>query len=219
MAPPFVRASTRFSLAARLAAEWRLKLAGIPGFLGLFFAAYFLLLRFPLFPVTTIPLTAWDRWIPFQPATLPLYLSLWGYVAIEPSLATTRVELSRFLRAAAGLALTGLSVFLFWPTATPVPEDIVWEEHPGFAFLKEVDRAQNACPSLHVAFAVFAAVRLRAVWSELKAGLTTRIVSALWCGGIIYSTVATRQHVIIDVVAGAILGLGWALAFGRGGRI
>jgi len=27
-----------------------------------------------------------------------------------------------------------------------------------------------------------------------------------WCAGILYSTVATRQHVVLDVLAGAVLG-------------
>ena len=200
-------ASSRWTVAGRLAAEWKLKLAGIPGFLGLFFGAYFLLLRFPLFPVTTIPLTAWDRWIPFQPAALGLYFSLWVYVSLEPSLAATRGELGCFLKSAAALAVGGLAFFFFWPTATPVPADIVWADHPGFVFLKEVDRAQNACPSLHVAFAVFAFLRLRPLLSTLGAGFWLRVVSGLWCVGIIYSTLATRQHVLIDVAAGAVLGV------------
>lgn len=196
----------RPTLAARLAAEWKWKLAGIPGFLALFFAAYFLLLRFPVFPVTTIPLTRWDHWIPFQPATLGLYFSLWFYVALEPSLLTTRGELIAYLKRAALLALVGLAVFFFWPTSTPVPVDIVWAEHPGFAFLKEVDRAQNACPSLHVAFAVFAAVRLWRLFGVAGASIGWQLAMVGWGAGIVYSTVATRQHVVIDVIAGAVLG-------------
>jgi membrane-associated phospholipid phosphatase len=33
------------------------------------------------------------------------------------------------------------------------------------------------------------------------------LLSALWCAGIIYSTIATRQHVALDVLAGVALAL------------
>jgi membrane-associated phospholipid phosphatase len=32
------------------------------------------------------------------------------------------------------------------------------------------------------------------------------VLNSVWCAGIIYSTLATRQHVIIDVMGGLILG-------------
>ena len=58
-----------------------------------FFAAYFWVLHHPLFPVTTMPLTAVDRLIRFRPETLPLYLSLWFYVSLVPALLIDRREL------------------------------------------------------------------------------------------------------------------------------
>ena len=39
-------------------------------------------LRNPVFPVTTMPLTPLDAWIPFVPQALAIYLSLWFYVGI-----------------------------------------------------------------------------------------------------------------------------------------
>jgi len=37
------------------------------------------------------------------------------------------------------------------------------------------------------------------------------LINACWCVGICYSTLATKQHLLIDVLAGAALGLagGW----------
>jgi membrane-associated phospholipid phosphatase len=44
----------------------------------------------------------------------------------------------------------------------------------------------------------------------------------VWCLGILYSTLAVRQHVLWDVIAGAALGaavaLGYLLACRTGGR-
>jgi membrane-associated phospholipid phosphatase len=87
----------------------------------------------------------------------------------------------------------------------PVPA-IDWSRHPSMAFLKSADAAGNACPSLHVAFAVFSACWFGRLLRQLGAGRIARIGNVLWCAGILYSTVATRQHVFLDVVAGAALG-------------
>ncbi len=68
------------------------------------------------------------------------------------------------------------------------------------------DASGNACPSLHVAFAVFTAVWFGHLLRQMKAGGLARSLNWLWCAGILYSTIATRQHVALDVLAGAVLG-------------
>jgi membrane-associated phospholipid phosphatase len=57
-----------------------------------------------------------------------------------------------------------------------------------------------------VAFAVFTAVWLERLWRQIDARRLVRVLSWLWCLVILYSTVATRQHVLLDVLAGAVLG-------------
>jgi membrane-associated phospholipid phosphatase len=81
-----------------------------------------------------------------------------------------------------------------------------WSQHPAFAFLKTIDASGNACPSLHVAFAVFTAIWFRHLLREMGAGRFVRALNWLWCLGILYSTMAIRQHVALDVLAGAALG-------------
>jgi membrane-associated phospholipid phosphatase len=170
-----------------------------------FFVVYFWLLHHPFFPITIMSLTAVDRWIPFQPGALGLYISLWFYVSLAPALLTERRELLSYLLAAAALSVVGLGIFLFWPTAVPVlAQD--WPQ-PSFLFtLKRVDASGNACPSLHVAFAVFTACWFQRLLREMGAGPVARALNWLWCLGILYSTIATRQHVALDVLAGAVLG-------------
>ena len=193
----------------RLTALWVLKAIGISAFMALFFSLYLHLLKSPLFPVTTMPLTLPDRLIGFHPEALLLYGSLWVYVSLPPALMPTRHELIRYGLAAMLLCLAGLACFLFWPTAVP-PADVDWARYPGFAFLKNLDTAGNACPSLHVATAAFSAVWLHRQLREMGGGRTIRVGSALWCAGIVYSTLATKQHVALDVLAG--LALGFAAA-------
>ncbi len=195
----------------RVAANWWLKFFGITAFIAVFFSAYFLLLQFPLFGVTLMPLTAVDRFISFQPWSVGFYYSLWLYVSLPPTLLRTRPELYAYGWISAGMALVALSIFLFWPTSIPATTGIDWASHPGFAVLKRLDKSQNACPSLHVAFAVFSGVWLDRMLRSISAAFWARLVNAAWCVGIVYSTIATRQHVAVDVAAGTALALIFAM--------
>src|SRR5262249_9064288 len=154
-----------------------------------------------------MPLTALDRIIPFQPATLWLYLSLWLYVSLPPTLMRTRPELYAYCAIAAAGAIVGLGIFFFWPTSIPTTSGIAWSRYPGHSGLRNVDAAQNACPSLHVTFAVFSGVWLDRVLRTMPVSAVVRVLSAVWCLGIVYSTIATRQHVAVDALAGMALGL------------
>jgi membrane-associated phospholipid phosphatase len=184
---------------------WPAKLIATTIGMTLFFVAYFGVLHHPLFPVTTMPFTTMDRLICFRPEALPLYLSLWFYVSLVPALLIDRRELVSYALATAGISVIGLVIFLLWPTTVYWP-DADWSQHPAFAFLQSVDATGNACPSLHVAFAVFTAVWLHRLLRQMGAGRTMSVFNGLWCLGILYSTVAIRQHVLLDVFAGAGLG-------------
>jgi membrane-associated phospholipid phosphatase len=190
---------------ARLLAWWPAKMIGTTVGMTVFFVVYFSLLRHPQFPLTTMPLTAVDRLVGFRPEFLSIYCSFWFYVSLAPSLLIDRRELVSYGLAAIGLSVIGLGIFLFWPT-TLARSDIDWSQHPSFAFLKSVDASGNACPSLHVAFAVFTAIWFQRILGQMGAGRLVRACNWLWCLAILYSTIATRQHVALDVLAGAALG-------------
>ncbi|HXI70860.1 MAG TPA: phosphatase PAP2 family protein [Verrucomicrobiae bacterium] len=188
----------------RIVKWWPVKLVGTTLVMTGFFVAYFWVLKHPLFPVTTMPLTAIDRLIRFRPETVPLYLSLWFYVSLAPALLLERREIVSYAVVTVGMGVIGLGIFLLWPTTVEWPAD--WSQHPTFAFLKKVDESGNACPSLHVAFAVFTAIWLGRLLRQMGAGSLLRGFNWLWCLGILYSTIALRQHVMLDVLAGALLG-------------
>lgn len=182
-----------------------IKALGIPAFIGLFFVAYFYLLKNPAYPITEMPVIWLDRLIDFQPRALPLYLSVWGYVSLPPALLATRHELGKYAIAMAGTCLAGLIVFCFWPTAVPVA-NIDWAQFPDMAFLKSIDASGNACPSLHVATAVFSGVWLHHLLRRFGVPSWILVFNWVWCTGIVYSTLATRQHVAVDALAGLALG-------------
>ena len=183
-----------------------LKGIGTTVFITLFFNAYFFLLKNPVYPITVMPVIWFDRLIDFQPLALPVYVSMWVYVSLPPALLATRRELWFYGMAIAATCLAGLAAFYFWPTAVPAA-NVDWSQFPELDFLKNIDTAGNACPSLHVATAVFSGVWLHHLLRRFGGPPWILAVNWAWCIGIAYSTLATRQHVALDVVGGLLLGL------------
>ncbi|HSN18675.1 MAG TPA: phosphatase PAP2 family protein [Gammaproteobacteria bacterium] len=194
----------------RFTFRWWLKTIGITAYITGFMFIYFTLLRHPQFPVTVMPLTAVDRAIPFAPWSLFLYATLWIYISLVPGMLWSWSEMREYLLQVSLLSLLGFVIFLFWPTEVPA-ELIDWSHDPAVAFLKSVDAAGNACPSLHVAFAVLSALWLQRLLSHVAMPLHIHLINWLWCLGILYSTLATKQHVALDLYAGVAAGLAVAL--------
>lgn len=192
-------------LEARFCSYWWLKTVGITTYIAIFMAIYFALLNHPLFTVTVMPLQPLDHWISFEPWAVGPYASLWLYVGVAPSLLWLRGEMGRYLTAATLLCLIGCSVFFFWPTQVP-KFAVDWARWPAVNLLKSADNAGNACPSLHVAFAVLTAIWLHWLLRRVGAPRWLHGINAVWCVLIIWSTMATRQHVALDVETGALLG-------------
>jgi membrane-associated phospholipid phosphatase len=200
----------------RMRVHWFLKTVGITGFMWIFFTLYFYLLRHPAQAVFVMPLTALDRAIPFQPASFAAYVSLWVYVGIAPGMVLSLRELFFYGLWIGALCLTGLACFYFWPSAVP-PYDFAADfaargvQHAGIAMLQGVDAAGNACPSLHVATATFTAIRVQHLLRATGARVWWFGANWLWLLMIVYSTLAIKQHVVLDVLAGTLLALLFAL--------
>ena len=197
-------------IALRMRRLFALKLIGTTAFTGVFFIGYFYLLHHPVYPVAVMPLTALDRLIPFQPHALLAYLSLWLYFGIGPGLQLTLLELIVYGLWIGALCLTGLAFFYFWPTQVP-PLGLDVSGLPDFAMLQAVDAAGNACPSLHVAVAMFTVIRVEELLRRTGSPTFLRLINAAWFLAIAYSTLAIKQHVVLDAAAGAVLGVAFAL--------
>jgi PAP2 superfamily len=196
-------------LVQRMRYLWWLKFSGVCAFMWLFFIGYFHTLRHPRYNVVVMPLTWLDHTLTFQPQALWIYLSLWLYVGVAPGLLLTFRELVVYALWIGALCLVGLACFHFWPTAVPRPAmDLTG--YPGFALLQGVDAAGNACPSLHVATAAFTALWVEHVLRSIGTPPWLRWCNGLWVGAIVWSTMATKQHVAWDVAAGLLLALVFA---------
>ncbi|HEV2703355.1 MAG TPA: phosphatase PAP2 family protein [Steroidobacteraceae bacterium] len=173
---------------------------------GLFFVAYFAVQRHPSHAPVLMPVTALDALIPFAPVALLAYLTLWVYVGVGPGLQRSVREFAAYGAWLCGLCVSGLVIFYFWPTRVP-PTAALANGFPGFSTLHRLDESGNACPSMHVAVAIFTVVRVDEVLRAMRLPLPLRVANAIWFALIVYSTLATKQHVVLDVIAGAVLGL------------
>jgi membrane-associated phospholipid phosphatase len=182
-----------------------LKGFGTTLFISLFFVAYFYLLKHPAYPSILMQITQVDRLVSFQHLSLPVYLSLWVYISLPPAFLASRRALYEYAAAMSLMCITGLIIFYFWPTVVPVP-DIDWTQHPSVSFLKNMDASGNACPSLHVATALFSGIWLNHILRRFGGPPWILTLNWIWCVGIIYSTLAIRQHVVVDVGGGLALG-------------
>lgn len=202
----------KHQLRARLHTLWMLKMFSTMGGIALFFYAYFWVMRHPLSAVTVMPATRLDDLVAFSPQSFLLYVSLWVYVALGSALLKDARELAAWGVASFVMIMVGLGVFLALPTKVPDPA-IDWSLYPSLQFLKTVDVSGNACPSLHAAFAVFTAVVLHNALTANRAPRALLAFNLMWGLGIVYSTVATRQHVVLDVLAGSVLAAAGAVAY------
>jgi membrane-associated phospholipid phosphatase len=177
---------------------------------GLFFIAYFAVQRHPSHVALLMPRTALDVMIPFQPVALLAYVTLWIYIGIGPGLQRTVREFAAYGAWLCGLCASGLIIFYLWPTRVPAFVSVA-TGFPGFGTLHRVDETGNACPSMHVAVAIFTVVRVDEVMRAMRLPVAMRLANAAWFALIVYSTLAIKQHVVLDVVAGAILGMLFAV--------
>jgi membrane-associated phospholipid phosphatase len=201
-------------LGRRIAALFLLKMFSTMGFIALFFYLYFWVMRHPLAEMTVMPLIWIDEWIGFIPAAFPLYATLWLYIALGTALARDFRDLAAYGLASLAMSAVGLAVFILWPTKVP-DFGIDWSLYPWLQFMKSVDVSGNAFPSLHAAFCVFTAVALHRQLKSLDAPRWVLAGNFLWGLGILVATIATRQHVALDVIAGAALGGAMAIVYLR----
>ena len=200
---PFVFSSPVRALHHLFWRLWWLKAVGSATFIWAFFQGYFFLLHYPHAHVYVMSLTWLDVYLPMQWWAWFPYLSLWVYTCLPPAFMPNLRALAYYGLAVGLVSLLGLAFFYVWPTVIP---EFVRPPGTELEFLKGVDTSGNACPSLHVAIAVYTGFWMQSVLRSVRAGYWLHGLNWLWSAAIVYSTLATKQHVVWDVVGGLLLG-------------
>lgn len=184
----------------RLRAEWRLKLLVFVVVNAVFWVGYQWLSRHAHFPLRPIPVTWLDRAVPFQPELWSwIYLSQFLFTGALPLLLVTRADLRRYVVSLAVMSSASFAIFLFLPTEGPRPSDV--GDSVAMRWIAHADGPLNALPSLHAAFLVCMGCL---AWRMFGWKAVPLVV--IWGGAILYSTLATKQHYALDLLAGGTLG-------------
>ena len=216
--PAHVPFSWTRALWLRIRTLWFLKMIGTVAGIAAFFAVYFWTMEETAGRAITMPMTWIDQWIAVNEFAFVPYVSLWVYVSLAPAFALNAGALRAYAAGALAIALLGIASFWLFPTVTP-PFGVDWSQVPMLRFLKESDASGNAFPSLHVAFAVYSAYVISSQLKSIRSPRWARTFNWFWCLAIIYSTLATRQHVFVDVAGGILLAcLGRRAAWSPWGR-
>ena len=99
-----------------------------------------------------------------------------------------------------------LIIYLIWPNAIDLREDITADNifAKAVCLIRLIDTPYGVCPSIHVATIIAEAFVIK----DSKAGFANRTFNAaayIITAFIMYSTMAVKQHSIVDVVLGAAL--------------
>jgi membrane-associated phospholipid phosphatase len=141
--------------------------------------------------------------IPFVPAAVIGYMSLYGLFAIAPFILRTKRELRALAATLATAIVVGGICFLLFPAELAFPEPTkLGEWQKLYAVADQINLHYNLVPSLHVALAIIC-VDLFA----RRAVLMGALVFWLWGAAVCASTVFLHQHHLVDVAAGLVLAL------------
>jgi membrane-associated phospholipid phosphatase len=151
----------------------------------------------------SVPALSLDDRIPLQPAWVLVYGPAYLFLILLPVFVVRQDEhIRQTVYAYLTVWIAAYVFFFFYPTVAPRSDDTVIGD--GFAiwglrFLYSADPPYNCFPSLHVAHSFVSALSSGRVHRGVGIG-------AQACAFIVgLSTLFTRQHYILDVVAGIVL--------------
>lgn len=150
-----------------------------------------------------VPELALDRALPLVPSWAIVYGALYLFLILLPIFVVRQDELIRRMVYAYLLIWITAYVFFFvvYPTAAPRPDKVSGEGFAvwGLRTLYSSDPPYNCFPSLHVAHSFVSALACSRVHRPL--GIVAMISATL----VALSTLFTKQHYVLDVVAGVLL--------------
>ncbi|HSS50390.1 MAG TPA: phosphatase PAP2 family protein [Thermoanaerobaculia bacterium] len=146
---------------------------------------------------------AWELRLPFVPWLSVVYLSVPLLLLLTPFILRTWRSFTPFFLALTAETLAAGLVYLSVPMVQVYPPRVA--SGLGGAIFHLADRLNlqyNEFPSLHMAFALTAAI----VFGR-RCGPLGRILFGLWTAGVAVSTLFLHEHHTLDLASGAVLGL------------
>jgi len=173
---------------------------------GIAYFLYYFTNHHPAFTPRTLPMIGLDEVVPFVPWTVLIYVSEYVYFTVIYIICRDMENVNKYLYSFFSVQLLSCIVFYFWPTVYPrelfpLPADLhpflrgVWD------WLRNQDAPTNCFPSLHVSTVYLSAFIFR---DEQREKFPFFLI---WGTLIAFSTLPTKQHYFVDVVAG------WLLSF------
>lgn len=158
-----------------------------------------------------------DEQIPFVPWTVAIYLGCYVFWIVNYVIGCRqeREKAFRFMSADLFAKLICMLCFLMFPTTNtrPVVEgSTIWEEW--MRILYRMDAADNLFPSIHCLTSSFCYIAVR---ENEKVPKWYRGLSCLMAVSVCISTLTTKQHVLVDVIAGVLLAKGSYLFVDKSG--
>ena len=148
-----------------------------------------------------VPAVALDEAIPLEPGWMLVYGSLYVFALLMPVLVVRDRELfRRAMQSYLAVMIVAYAGFLLYPTAAPRPEEVIGDGFSAWSLrlAYAIDPPYGCFPSLHVAYAFVSALTCYRVHRGVGAA------AALWAALIGVSTLYTKQHYVVDVLAGAL---------------
>jgi len=158
------------------------------------------------------PYIALDRMVPLQPGWELVYTSLGVFVLLPLFVVRQKQLFHGALKAYLMVLIVAYVGFLAYPTVGPRPAAVIGDDF--FTWWLRLNYAldwrYNCFPSLHVAHAFVSA--LTAYRVHQRVGLA----AVVWASLVGVSTLYTKQHYAVDVIAGALMAYVAYILFLRG---
>jgi membrane-associated phospholipid phosphatase len=152
--------------------------------------------------VLHVPAIPWDNAIPLKPSWSLIYGSLYVFVILPLLVVRQPEQIRRTVSAYLMIWITAYAIFLLYPTVAPHAAKI---HEPNFcawvlgSIIYNCDVPYNCFPSLHVAHSFVSALTCYRVHRGVG------MAAVVWALLIGISTLYTKQHYILDVIAGIFL--------------
>lgn len=195
-------------MAGELTLQSRLLVLGAG--IALWLAQYFIINNLPRRHIPeTWSLRGADQRLPVQPSFIFIYLSTYVFVLLPFFLVSDASLLFKIVLGYLGITVISSAIHVAYPSRI---DRLDPGQHVGLSWVlidwfQRICKPYDNCPSTHVGYSALAVMT-----GFLVGGPITGGVFLTWAALIAWSTLATRQHTILDVAAGGAIGTGMAFA-------